>query len=137
MAASLELRVPFLDLELMRFVERIPARLRAGALRGKRLHRLAMSHLLPPEITARPKHGFATPYDAWLRDSLGDEVVRRYAPGTPPSELVDPSTVARLVAEHRSGRYDRKSVLYCLLELSEWHRSFVESRAPLPEGAEA
>jgi asparagine synthase (glutamine-hydrolysing) len=125
MAASLELRVPFLDLELMRFVERVPARLRAGARRGKRLHRLAMERLLPKEIVDRPKHGFATPYDRWLRESLGQEVERRYAPGSELEQWIAPDAARRLVAEHRSGRADHKSVLYCLLELSEWHRAFV------------
>jgi asparagine synthase (glutamine-hydrolysing) len=130
MAASLELRVPFLDRELMAFVERIPARLRVRPGSGKRLHRLAMGHLLPPEITGRPKHGFATPYDRWLRESLGEEVERRYAAGSPMSALLDPATVAGLVGEHRRRRADRKNVLYCLLELSEWHRSFIEAREP-------
>jgi asparagine synthase (glutamine-hydrolysing) len=125
MAASLELRVPFLDLELMRFVERIPARLRADARHGKRLHRLAMERLLPKEIVERPKHGFSTPYDRWLRESLGQEVERRYAPGSELGEWIAPDAARRLVAEHRSGRSDHKSVLYCLLELSEWHRAFV------------
>ena len=125
MAASLELRVPFLDLELMRFVERVPARLRTSARRGKRLHRLAMERLLPKDIVERPKHGFATPYDRWLRESLGQEVARRYAPGSELAQLIAPAAAARLVAEHRSGRADHKSVLYCLLELSEWHRAFV------------
>src|SRR4051795_2407676 len=48
MAASLELRVPFLDLELMRFVERIPARVRAGARKGKVLHRRGGGGARPP-----------------------------------------------------------------------------------------
>jgi asparagine synthase (glutamine-hydrolysing) len=126
MSASLELRVPFLDLELMRFVERLPADLRVRPRSGKRLHRAAMGHLLPPEIVARPKHGFSTPYDDWLRESLGAEVERRYAPGSELGELVDPATARRLVAEHRGGRADHKNVLYCLLELSEWHRAYIE-----------
>jgi asparagine synthase (glutamine-hydrolysing) len=132
MSASLEQRVPFLDLELMRFVERIPARMRVRPRAGKRLHRRAMEELLPRSIVNRPKHGFATPYDGWLRESLGDEVERRYAPGSPLSELADPATVAGLVRDHRSGRSDRKSVLFCLLELSEWHRAFIEAREPVP-----
>jgi asparagine synthase (glutamine-hydrolysing) len=127
MAASLELRVPFLDLELMRFVERIPARVRAGARKGKLLHRRAMGELLPRELVERPKHGFATPYDRWLRSSLGQEVERRFDAGEPVSELIEPAEVRRLVAEHRSGRSDHKDLLYCLLELSEWHRAFVEA----------
>ena len=131
MAAGLELRVPFLDLELMRFVERIPATRRVRPRQPKRLHKRAMSRLLPPEIVNRPKHGFSTPYDDWLRASLGREVERRYAPGSALADLIDPAAAARLVDEHRRGRADHKAVLYCLLELSEWHGAFVEAREPL------
>jgi asparagine synthase (glutamine-hydrolysing) len=133
MAASLELRVPFLDLELMRFVERIPARTRIRPRAGKRIHRMAMDHLLPTGIAGRPKHGFSTPYDDWLRRSLGEEVERRYTPRSALAELIDPAAVGRLVGEHRRGRADHKSILYCLLELSEWHAAFVE--VPEPVGA--
>ena len=126
MSASLEQRVPFLDLELMRFVERIPVRERVRVRQGKRAHRAAMSRLVPKRIVERPKHGFSTPYDSWLRESLGEEVSRRYSHGSALGELVDPGTVSGLVAAHRSGRADHKSILYCLLELSEWHRAYLE-----------
>jgi asparagine synthase (glutamine-hydrolysing) len=137
MAASLELRVPFLDLELMRFVERVPARMRVRPRAGKRLHRMAMELLLPPGIAERPKHGFSSPYDDWLRRSLGEEVERRYAPRSALAEIIEPRAVARLVEEHRRGRANHKNILYCLLELSEWHAAFVEARQPLAEAAEA
>ena len=131
MAAGLELRVPFLDLELMRFVERIPATSRVRPRRPKRLHKQAMERLLPAEVVNRRKHGFATPYDDWLRASLGQEVERRYSAGSPLAELIDPAAAARLVDEHRRGRADHKAILYCLLELSEWHAVFVEAREPV------
>jgi asparagine synthase (glutamine-hydrolysing) len=131
MAAGLELRVPFLDLELMRFVERIPAVRRVRPGMPKRLHKRAMERLLPSHVVRRKKHGFATPYDDWLRASLGEEVARRYAPGSALAELIDPAAAARLVDEHRRGRADHKAMLYCLLELSEWHRAFVEAREPV------
>jgi len=137
MSASLEQRVPFLDLELMRFVERVPVRERVRPRQGKRLHRKAMAQLLPSEIAQRPKHGFSSPYDTWLRESLGQEVERRYERGSELAGLVDSGTVAGLVAAHRSGRADSKAVLFCLLELSEWHRAFVEERAPAPAHAGA
>jgi asparagine synthase (glutamine-hydrolysing) len=130
MAASLELRVPFLDVELMRFVERIPARMRVRPRAGKRIHRMAMERILPAGIADRPKHGFATPYDDWLRASLGEEVVRRYSERSPLSDLVRAEAVTTLVAEHRRGRADHKAILYCLLELSEWHRAFVQTPEP-------
>jgi asparagine synthase (glutamine-hydrolysing) len=131
MAAGLELRVPFLDVDLMRFVERIPGDMRVRRGAGKRLHRMSMERILPPGIAGRPKHGFATPYDDWLRASLGAELERRYAPDTALAALIDPSAVARLVGEHRRGRADHKAILYCLLELSEWHHAFVEAREPV------
>lgn len=137
MSASLEQRVPFLDLELMRFVERIPVRERVRPRQGKRLHRRAMAHLLPRDIVERPKHGFSTPYEDWLRESLGEEVERRYARGSALGELADPATVAGLVAAHRSGRADHKGILYCLLELSEWHRAFIEGAVPAAAAAGA
>ncbi len=131
MSASLEQRVPFLDVELMRFVERVPARERVRIRDGKRLHRKAMARLVPPAVVDRPKHGFATPYDDWLRSSLGREVASRYAPGSELGDLIDPATVARLVDSHRSGQADHKSLLYCLLELSDWHRAFVQQGEPV------
>src|SRR5919107_782388 len=59
MAAGLELRVPFLDLELMRFVERIPATRRVRPRRPKRLHRRGGAPLLPPRGGDRQKHSLS------------------------------------------------------------------------------
>ena len=132
MAAGLELRVPFLDLELMRFVERIPARHRVrprqpqapppardGAAAAAARCRTAASTASPPPTTTGCARRSAR------------EVERRYAPGSPLAELIDPAAAARLVDEHRRGRADHKSILYCLLELSEWHAAFVEAREPV------
>lgn len=129
MASSLEQRVPFLDQELMAFVERIPARTRMRGARRKWLYRRAMAGLVPPVVLKRKKHPFATPYDDWLRSGLGDEVRKRFASDGPLAETIDAATVARLVDAHQAGRADHKRILYCLLELSQWHREFVEESA--------
>lgn len=130
MASGLEQRVPFLDVELMRFVERIPARMRVRRLHRKWLYREALPGLVPAATLARKKHPFATPYDDWLRSSLGTEVERLYERGSAAGEVIDPGAVSELVAEHRRGRADHKRVLYCLLEFGYWHRSFVEGNQP-------
>jgi asparagine synthase (glutamine-hydrolysing) len=132
MAAGLELRVPFLDLELMRFVERVPGRLRVRWGMRKWLYRRAMGELVPPFVLEREKHGFTTHYDRWLRASLGDEVLRSYAAGGELSYVIDRSAVDALVSEHRRGRADHKRLLYCLLEFAHWHRAFLDARAPRP-----
>ena len=124
--------MPFLDVELMRYVERIPATLRVRHGRRKWLYRRGMRGLVPGSALRRRKHPSATPYDAWLRAELGQEVRRRYEPGAPLTDWIDSAGVARLVEEHRRGRSDHKRILFCLLELSEWHRGFLEGR-PAPE----
>jgi asparagine synthase (glutamine-hydrolysing) len=125
MASALEQRVPFLDVELMRFVERIPAQLRLRRLQRKWLYKRSLRGRVPAAVLTRRKRPFATPYDAWLRTSLGAEVERRYAPSSDLAGLLDGAVVGRLVAEHRSGRADHKRILYCLLELAHWHEAFV------------
>jgi asparagine synthase (glutamine-hydrolysing) len=131
MASGLEQRVPFLDLELMEFVERIPARLRVRRMENKWLYRKSLAGLLPTEILERRKRPFATPYDEWLRSSLGNEVARRFDESETLAEHIDPEVVGRLVREHAAGRDDHKRVLYCLLELAQWADCFLDT-----EGAE-
>ena len=133
MAASLEQRVPFLDVELMRFIERIPARTRVRGLKRKWLYRKALEgRLVPDSVMNRKKHPFATPYDDWFRSSLSDELDRLYTPSSPIAEHIDPTEVHRLTDDHRRGRADHKRILYCLLEFAYWHRAFIE-KAPRPE----
>lgn len=131
MAAGLEQRVPFLDVELMAFVERIPARMRLRGLKRKSLYRRAVAGLVPAAALQRRKHPFATPYDEWLRSSLGEEVKRLYRESPGLAELVDPGVVAQVTDEHRRGRVDHKRLLYCLLEFGQWHSAFIEGREPV------
>jgi len=70
MAHGLELRVPFLDRELVEACFRIPGN---NKLRGKLPKSLLLSSLgveLPPEIVNRPKRGFTLPFERWLRGEM-------------------------------------------------------------------
>jgi asparagine synthase (glutamine-hydrolysing) len=131
MAAGLEHRVPFLDLELMRFIERIPGRVRVRWGVRKWLYRRAARGLVPPEVLDREKRGFSIPYERWLRSSLGDQLESSYAARNGPAAAMDGRVVATLVDEHRRGVADHKRILFCLLEFAHWHRTFLE-RGPLP-----
>jgi asparagine synthase (glutamine-hydrolysing) len=70
MAHSLEVRVPFLDVEFGAALASIPWqwKLRDGV--GKWILRRAMADLLPPAILKRPKMGFGLPYNVWMRRTL-------------------------------------------------------------------
>jgi asparagine synthase (glutamine-hydrolysing) len=72
MAHSLEVRVPYLDRALVEWVLSLPGDAKRGA--GKALLVEAAADLLPPEILARRKQGFALPLARWMRGELRDEV---------------------------------------------------------------
>lgn len=71
MAASLEARVPFLDLDLMLLVEGMPASYKIRGLTQKYLLKKAVTKWLPPEIIYRKKIGFDTPVDQWFALKCG------------------------------------------------------------------
>jgi asparagine synthase (glutamine-hydrolysing) len=70
MAVSIELRVPFLDHELVEFVLGLPAYEKTRGKTAKGLLVAAFRDLLPPCVYNRPKKGFALPMDDWMRGPL-------------------------------------------------------------------
>lgn len=129
MAHGLELRVPFLDHELIELIESMPDRQKLRiTLRGfftKRVHRAAMARRLPPAILARRKRGFTNPLDAWLRTELRSLVeARLLSRRSPLHEFIEPSGIRALFNEHNSGTRDRRRPLFLLLTLEAWMRGF-------------
>jgi asparagine synthase (glutamine-hydrolysing) len=126
MAASLEARVPFLDLELMDLAERLPSRVKIAAMRQKRILKDAVAAWLPPEILARRKLGFATPVDAWFRGELNGAVGERLLDaGSGARRYFSARVMERMLDEHRTGRHDHKRILFSLLAFEVWHEQFI------------
>jgi asparagine synthase (glutamine-hydrolysing) len=71
MAHALELRVPLLDIELVKLVLQLPDAFKKGA-GSKPLLLAAVSDLLPSSLFDRPKMGFVLPFDGWMRHELRD-----------------------------------------------------------------
>ncbi|MEO5617935.1 MAG: asparagine synthase-related protein, partial [Candidatus Eisenbacteria bacterium] len=119
MGASVEGRVPYLDPALVRFAATLPTELRVGPEGSKRLLRRIGRELLPADIAARPKHGFSTPVEDWLRgplDSLMGDVAAEAGSG-----LFDRAALRNWHAEHRAGR-DRSGALWRALIFELWWR---------------
>ena len=72
MAAGVEVRVPFLDLELVDFASRIPPHFKQRGREGKWVLKQAMEPFLPHNVIYRPKSGFGAPLRYWLRFELRD-----------------------------------------------------------------
>ncbi|PWT72932.1 MAG: asparagine synthase (glutamine-hydrolyzing) [Chloroflexi bacterium] len=125
MAHSLEVRVPFLDHELVEFVARIPADFKVHGLRKKFLFREAIGGWLPKEHFKLPKQGFSVPMAAWLRGSLRPmlrDLVASQEWRT--SGWLNYAAVRRLVEEHLAGRENHECRLWAVLCLKEWERQY-------------
>jgi asparagine synthase (glutamine-hydrolysing) len=123
MAASLELRPPFLDHRLVELAFALPSSVKVrGGVTKWVLKEVARRHL-PDEIVDRAKSGFRVPLDSWLRGGL-----RTMAHDllTGPSSFVDHvfdgAAVRTLLARHGCGRRDEQSRIWTLLSLEVWHR---------------
>jgi asparagine synthase (glutamine-hydrolysing) len=127
MAASIESRVPFLDHRLVEFVTSMPSSLKLSGWTTKRVLRETARDLLPTSVLQRPKMGFPVPFGIWtrgawhgpLRDVLLDRRTRERG-------LFEPAAVARLLEEHREGRGDHGDVLWSLLNLELWYRTWID-----------
>lgn len=130
MAANLEVRVPFLNVELIELAARMPVTLKLKGLTRKYVLKKAAERLLPHDVVWRKKAGFGAPIRAWLRgplkpmiaDLLSDETVRRRG-------LFDPAEIGRIVAANDSGREDNNLQIFQLLTLELWQRTFLDGTA--------
>jgi len=122
MAASLELRPPFLDHDVVELALRLPDDLLVRRGAGKWLVKEVARRHLPAEIVDRPKAGFRVPLDAWFRGGLRDfarDLVQ--SPTSWTATHLDRGTVASLFAAHDSGRRDESVRIFTLASLEVWY----------------
>lgn len=102
MMNSLEVRSPFLDIEVADFARRLPNEYKLRGGTTKYLLKHAVEKLLPSDIIHRRKKGFGMPVGAWLRAG-------RLGP------IADSAMIVEKLAAHRSGRSDERLFLWCEL----------------------
>lgn len=128
MAHSLEVRPPFLDVELVDVVTRIPASVRTHRRNLKGLLREAVAPVLPHALLTAPKKGFVLPLRLWLRGDLRPLAERLLSSGRMTRQgLFDESLFSRHVAPHLEGHTDRTTRVWGLLMFQLWHLQFIEN----------
>ena len=153
MAHSLETRVPFLDDALVEFAVRLPVRHKLRNLEGaptidenlvakrqryeletsegKAVLRRAMSNIVPSQVAGRTKQGFSAPDASWFRGEsidyinriLRDRDARIY-------EFLSPQYVDGMLDEHTAGRVNHRLLIWSLLSLEWWARTFLDGSLP-------
>ena len=127
MAANLEVRVPFLNREMIEMAARMPPRLKLRGLTRKYVLKRALEGVLAKDVVWRKKAGFGAPIRSWLRgplrplisDLLSEDSVRRRG-------IFRPNQVKLVLDSNFSGREDYNLQVFQLLGLELWHRAFID-----------
>lgn len=127
MQCGVEVRVPFLDRRVADLAARIPIGLRQRGATGKWILKKAMEPILPHDLIYRPKTGFGAPLRSWMRgelkpvldDVLSEDSLRARG-------LFDPAGVQRLRASNQAGATDGAYLLFALMSIELWCRSYLD-----------
>ena len=128
MANSIENRVPYLDIDLVNFIESLPVDFKLKGKTGKYLHREAVKKWIPQSIITRKKRGFSTPVDKWFQDELSltlddlitsqDSISRLY---------FNLPALKKMISDHRNKKHNYKHELFMLLSLELWYKNFYKN----------
>ena len=128
MAHGLELRVPYVDKDIVEYVERLPANLKVRNGTQKWLHRQVCRTYLPDSVLSRPKRGFAVNVvDDWFRSAIDNRMADTLLDGgSRIFQYLRPASVRELFEQHASGRHDNHKILFSLVVFEEWLRAHHE-----------
>lgn len=116
MMHSLEVRAPFLDIEVVDFVRRIPASYKFKHQTSKYILKRALHGVIPESVLHRPKKGFAPPIGQWFRS--GDLTIKQTE-----FPLLNPGVVQERLASHINGKSDERAFLWSFYALVHWQES--------------
>ena len=117
MYSSLEVRSPFLDIDLIETAFSLPVEYHRSMLKGKRLLRTIYRSQLPPAIITRRKQGFTNPIHSWFRGQLGDDIV---VMNQATDSILSTQALEQAVARHRAGQRDMSLSLWNALSYLLW-----------------
>jgi asparagine synthase (glutamine-hydrolysing) len=126
MMASLEGRVPLLNIDFVEYATRLPLNLKLRGLGSKFLFKKALRGLLPDSILNRPKKGFGIPVAHWFRGPLKEQMLSVLAPDRIARKgFFDPAAVDALIKDHIDGRRDNRKQLWTLFAFELWHDGYL------------
>ena len=124
MAHSLELRVPFLDREVLELALTIPAKYRACNDGEKIALRAAAKRHLPERVYNKPKLGFPSPLATWLREEKYYNQVKEAFLSPEAAEFFVPEKLMELLDEHKSGAVSNMQKIWSFYSFIVWYRQF-------------
>ena len=124
MAHSIELRVPFLDKEVMELAKNIPSEYRVNDIDTKYVLRQAAHQELPEEWAKRPKLGFPVPIRHWLREEKYYNLVKDMFTTDFAREFFDTDQLVGYLDEHYEGKANRGRYIWTVYVFLVWYKQF-------------
>lgn len=125
MAHSLELRVPFLDKEVMKLAETIPLDKRVNLLSTKLALRAAASKTLPSKTSEKPKLGFPVPIRVWLKEDKYYNTVKAEFLSDTAEKYFNTSRLVSLLDEHKCGKADNSRKIWTVYTFLVWYKQYM------------
>ncbi|MFZ2961169.1 MAG: asparagine synthase (glutamine-hydrolyzing) [Candidatus Ozemobacteraceae bacterium] len=126
MAHGLEIRNPFLDVNLVEYSARIPFRMKADLFRTKKVLKKAVSDVVPDWILKRKKEGFNSPVSHWLRGDLRPLLQKTISSDVFREMFPHRNTLQNIIEDHEEGRRDYGHPLWALLMFGMWAQNYLE-----------
>lgn len=138
MANSLELRVPFLDKEVMALAEKIPAKYRVTHDKSteetkyitKYAMRLAAKKDTPEETAktaAKKKLGFPVPIRVWLKEEKYYNIVKSAFESESSKKFFNIEPLVKLLDDHRDGKADNSRKIWTVYIFLVWYKVYFEN----------
>ena len=124
MAHSIELRVPFLDKEVMAMAGEIPSSLRVNRKDTKVALRAASTEVLPDEWANRPKVGFPVPIRFWLQEEKYYNIVKEMFQSEIAAEFFDTNELMRYLDEHYTKKHNYARYIWTVYVFLVWYKKF-------------
>lgn len=128
MAHSLELRVPFLDKEVMALAEKIPAKHRVTPENTKYAMRIAALKACPPQTANKKKLGFPVPIRVWLKEDKYYNIVKNKFTSPEAQQYFNTDILVGLLDDHRAGKYDYSRKIWTVFSFLVWYDVYFKEK---------
>lgn len=128
MAHSLELRVPFLDVEIFDLARTLPVEDKVSEENTKLALRAAAGKHINRQSASRRKMAFPLPLPEWLREEENYSIVKRYFESDSAAKFFNVKKITALLNEHRAGKPMRSAKIWTILSFLVWYEEFFIKR---------
>lgn len=128
MANSLEVRVPFLDKEVMKVASKIPTKYRVNDGVTKLALRKAANKVIPQKTADKKKLGFPVPTRVWLKEDKYYNIVLSYFTSDISKQFFNTDYLVKLLEQHKNDTYDNSRKIWTVFMFLKWYEEFFVKR---------